>query len=266
MRNTVKRAAVLILAATMIAGCGKSSRSAAIPDESSIPEDTVSVSEDTIYLGNDNIGGDESMTQSEMIASAGDTEHTKGNIKEELPDYLKADNKDSSASPSLPETEAGAGGTDTGEGINAAVGTGITAAANAQSCALGETYTIHAYNGDIDLTVNSVDVVKNTDPLSSAKKIVRVNYTYTNVSSEVGLLVASIFFRLADDEGNALGAYDPDYTLDENPEPQVVEKGQTCEAVIAFELYEDPAEMTLFFDDQTTGAAEAQELFWVIKA
>ncbi len=261
MKKGIKTAAFLLLTITVAAGCGHSSKSAET-DPNSVPEDTLSVSEDTIYLGNDNIGADESMTESEKIATAGDTESTKGNISEELPDYLKGDSHGKSTESDGQETPAAA---DVAEGLNIQAGDQITAADNAESCTLGTTYTIHTNSGDVDLTVNSVDIVKNTDPHSSAPKIARVNFTYTNTGCEHGMLFGEIFFRMADDEGKALSVYIPDYTLPDNPEPQVVEKGETCEALIAFEVYDDSDEMTLFFDDQTTGVVKAQQLFWVIR-
>lgn len=259
MKRNMKSAAILVLTLAMITGCGKG---AAVADESSIPDDTLSVSEETALLGNDDIGGDESMTESEMIATAGDTSNTAGNIEEELPDYLKGDASGSTDDANAPDASVS---DDLGEGLNVEAGSQIVAAENAESCTLGETYTIHTHSGDIELTVNSVDVVKNTDPLSSAKKIARVNYSYSNVGCDSGMLISTIFFRMADSEGKALPTYLPDYTKEENAEPQVVEKGESCDAVIGFEIYEDFDEITLFFDDQTTGINETQELFWVIR-
>lgn len=258
MRKHVRTAAITALTLVLLAGCGKNSASAQLPDDSSyVPEDTLSVSEDTLMLGNDNIADDESMTESEMIRTAGDTENVGGNIDEELPDYLRGDTESAAIEPSS--------GTEVAEGANIAAGTEITASANAEKCELGETYTIHTNTGDIDLNVKSVDVVKNTDDSIKAKKIARVSYTYTNVSSDSGLIIDDIFFRLADSKGKSINIYVPDYARDENPEPAVVEKGESCEAVIAFALYEDTDTMTLYFNDQTTGMGGAQELIWTIE-
>ncbi|MDO4804011.1 MAG: hypothetical protein Q4A32_04245 [Lachnospiraceae bacterium] len=252
----LKTAAAAALMIAILAGCGQNARTA-IPDDSSyIPEDELSVDESLTMIGNDAVGKDESLTWSEMIKTAGDTESTKGNIKEELPNYLKADPDEESA----PEP---AENPDAGEGTNVEAGTEIKARANAVSCSFGETYTVHTDIGDIDLKVDSIDIVANKDKSISAKKIARIPYSYTNVSGVSGLIIDSIFFRLADDEGKAITMYLPDYSLEENPEPKVVEKGETCEAVIAFALYEDTDELTLFFDDLTTGMGPAQELYWV---
>lgn len=257
MTIQLKSAVAAALMLTLLAGCGQTARSA-IPDDSSyVPEDTLTVEENLTMIGNDAAFADESLTESEMIRTAGDTKNTKGNIKDELPDYLKGDSNDNT-------NEEPAQSTNTGEGVNIGAGEEITARANAVGCALGETYTIHTDTGDIDLTVNSVDVVKNQDASIKAKQIARVSYSYTNVSANAGVVIDEIFFRLADDKGKALTMYIPDYSLEENPEPKVVEKGQSCDAVIAFALYEKTEEMTLFFDDQTTGMTAAQELYWVI--
>ena len=262
MRKNIKSAAVLALMLAVATGCGNKGQTILTSDVS-IAEDSFSVSDDVAFLGNDNIAADESMTESEMIATAGDTESTKGNIKEELPDYLKGDASGSGTATKAQDDSAIP--SDVGEGRNIETGAQITAAENAESCKLGETYTINTRYGDMELTVQSVDVVKNKDKLSSAPKIVRVNYSYSNVGAVSGVMITDLFFRMADDEGKALPVYIPDYMLDENPEPQVVEKGESCDAVICYELYDDPDEFTLFFDDQTTGAVEPQELFWVIK-
>ena len=262
MRKNIKSAAVLVLMLAVATGCGSKGQTILTSDVS-IEEDSFSVSDDVAYLGNDNIGADESMTESEMIATAGDTESTKGNIKEELPDYLKGDASGSGSASKAQDDSAIP--SDVGEGRNIETGAQITAAENAESCKLGETYTINTRYGDMELTVLSVDVVKNKDKLSSAPKIVRVNYSYSNVGAVSGVMITDLFFRMADDGGKALPVYIPDYMQDENPEPQVVEKGESCDAVICYELYDNPDELTLFFDDQTTGAVEPQELFWVIK-
>lgn len=262
MRKNIKYAAVLALMLAVTTGCGNKGQTILTSDVS-IEEDSFSVSDDVAYFGNDNIGADESMTESEMIATAGDTESTKGNIKEELPDYLKGDASGSGSESKGKDNSAAAN--DIGEGRNVETGAQIIAAENAESCKLGETYTINTHYGDMELTVKSVDVVKNKDKLSSAPKIVRVNYGYENVGAVSGVMITDLFFRMADDKGKALSVYIPDYMLDENPEPQVVEKGESCDAVICYELYDDPDELTLFFDDQTTGVVEPQELFWVIR-
>ena len=252
MRKNIKYTAVLALMLAVATGCGNKGQTILTSDVS-IEEDSFSVSDDVAYFGNDNIGADESI----------DTESTKGNIKEELPDYLKGD-ASSSGSASNGQDDSAATN-DIGEGRNIETGAQIIAAENAESCKLGETYTINTHYGDMELTVKSVDVVKNKDKLSSAPKTVRVNYSYKNVGAVSGVMITDLFFRMADDKGKALSVYIPDYMLDENPEPQVVEKGESCDAVICYELYDDPDELTLFFDDQTTGVVEAQELFWVIK-
>ena len=190
---------------------------------------------------------------SAALSSATASVTIETSVADSLPDYLRD------------STAAGAGSAATasgyGEGTNVTPGEDISTAANAAEQKTGSVCTLTSSKGNYEVTVNSIELTSNRADSMAADKVVKVSYTFKNVSYDGTLLVGPMAFRLMDGDGKACGTYSFDATDSANYQAaEPTEKGQSCTATLYYTLTSSSNAVTLIFDD-LYGASGAEYLW-----
>jgi len=145
-----------------------------------------------------------------------------------------------------------------------APGTEAAPETGARELAVGETAVLESDTGSYELTVTSIALTDERLEEMPAPYVVKVYYTYKNISSGDDLLLGDLSFHMVD--GNSLALYDYTFDLgdaDANPLPQPVNEGESSTAVLGYVLTEIPQNVTLVFDDLRAGGSST-ELYWKV--
>lgn len=201
---------------------------------------------------------DTSSTGTDTVTKSEDESHPAGNAPDSLPDYLKGD--------PIADAQSRAAEADTGtaEGINVLPGADVKLSENAKEAEIGKAETYNSNTGNVDLTIDSIELTDIRSPGQDADKVVRVTYTYRNTGRSDAIMIGNYSFKLLDAKGRACAEYffdtsDPDL----NPQAMPVENGGSCTAVLGYILTDSSNDVVLVFDDLTRSPVET-ELYWKV--
>lgn len=208
-----------------------------------------------LFAGCGKKAGDTSSADSSGVTKAFDESHPAGNADDSLPDYLKEKPVAGSPTPS----ESGDG---QAEGMNILPGTDVKLDDDAKEAKVGKAETYTSNTGEVELTIDSIELTSIRSPGQEADKVVRVTYTYRNTGRSDAIMLGNYSFKLLDSKGKACTEYffdtsDPDL----NPQAMPIEKGGSCTAVLGYILTDSSNDVTLVFDDLTHSTVET-ELYW----
>lgn len=211
-----------------------------------------------LFTGCGKKAGDTSSADSSTAAKAADESHPAGNAPDSLPDYLRQDPiKDA-------QSRAEAANGDPAEGINVIAGTDVELKDNAREAKVGKAETYNSNTGDVELTIDSIELTDIRSPGQDADRVVRVTYTYRNTGRSDAIMLGNYSFKLLDAKGRACPEYFFDTSDPElNPQAMPIEKGDSCTAVLGYILLESSNDVTLVFDDLTHNTVET-ELYWKV--
>ena len=208
-----------------------------------------------LFTGCGKKGGDTASTGSGAATKSMDENNPAGNAEDSLPDYLKEKPVAGSPTPS----ESGDG---QAEGMNILPGTDVKLDDDAKEVKVDKAETYNSNTGDVELTINSIELTDIRSPGQDADKVVRVTYTYKNIGRPDAIMLGNYSFKLLDSKGKACTEYFFDTNDPElNPQAMPVEKGDSCTAVLGYILTDSSNDVTLVFDDLTHSPVET-ELYW----
>ena len=197
-------------------------------------------------------GGETSSTGSGAVTKSTDENNPAGNAEDSLPDYRKE----------KPIADAPTSGSDPAEGLNVLPGTDVKLDDDAKEVKVDKAETYNSNTGDVELTINSIELTDIRSPGQDADKVVRVTYTYKNIGRPDAIMLGNYSFKLLDSKGKACTEYFFDTNDPElNPQAMPVEKGDSCTAVLGYILTDSSNDVTLVFDDLTHSPVET-ELYW----
>ena len=148
------------------------------------------------------------------------------------------------------------------EGLNVLPGTDVKLDDDAKEVKVDKAETYNSNTGDVELTINSIELTDIRSPGQDADKVVRVTYTYKNIGRPDAIMLGNYSFKLLDSKGKACTEYFFDTNDPElNPQAMPVEKGDSCTAVLGYILTDSSNDVTLVFDDLTHSPVET-ELYW----
>lgn len=191
------------------------------------------------------------------VTKAADESHPAGNADDSLPDYLKE-------APVADAQSRAEEANDPAEGINVIAGTDVKLNENAREAKIDKAETYSSNTGDVELTINSIELTDIRSPGQDADRVVRVTYTYKNTGRPDAIMLGNYSFKLLDAKGRACAEYffdtgDPEL----NPQAMPVEKGDSCTAVLGYILTDSSNDVVLVFDDLTHNTVET-ELYWKV--
>ena len=205
-----------------------------------------------LFTGCGKKGGETSSTGSGAVTKSTDENNPAGNAEDSLPDYPKE----------KPIADAPTSGTDPAEGLNVLPGTDVKLDDDAKEVKVDKAETYNSNTGDVELTINSIELTDIRSPGQDADKVVRVTYTYKNIGRPDAIMLGNYSFKLLDSKGKACTEYFFDTNDPElNPQAMPVEKGDSCTAVLGYILTDSSNDVTLVFDDLTHSPVET-ELYW----
>ena len=205
-----------------------------------------------LFTGCGKKGGDTASTGSGAATKSTDENNPAGNAEDSLPDYLKE----------KPIADAPTSGSDPAEGLNVLPGTDVKLDDDAKEVKVDKAETYNSNTGDVELTINSIELTDIRSPGQDADKVVRVTYTYKNIGRPDAIMLGNYSFKLLDSKGKACTEYFFDTNDPElNPQAMPVEKGDSCTAVLGYILTDSSNDVTLVFDDLTHSPVET-ELYW----